>query len=85
MQAANSDAHRGHDERDGYQEDDEREGPETYERYERQVEDEGDELSDTGEDHYGEDKEPKLRAGGAGREDVPVAQAEVDGVHEWVT
>lgn len=85
MQAANSDAHRRHYERDGYQEDDEREGPETDERYEGQVESEGDELSDTREDHYGEDKEPELRAGGAGRKDVPVAQAEVDGVHERVT
>ncbi len=29
-------------------------------------------------------EEPELRAGGAGRKDVPVAQAEVDGVHEQV-
>ncbi len=35
-------------------------------------------------DHYGEDEEPELRAGGAGREYVPVAQSEVDGVHERV-
>ena len=60
-------------------------GPKPMSATNEQIEYEGDELSDTGEDHYGEDEEPELRAGGTGREDVPVAQAEVDGVHERVT